>query len=255
MEVIYGLTGPNLDLILHSPGGSAEAAEALVSYLRSKFSDIRVIVPHAAMSAACMLACSGNRIVMGRHSFLGPIDPQFIVDTSLGRQMVPAHAILEQFKLAQEEAANPQRLGSWLPILQQYGPALITQCLLAQQLSEELVAEWLERYMFNGYSDAKTRAKSIAVALADHSKFKSHGRFIARDWAEANGLITEHLETNQNFQDAVLSVFHAANHTLSATSAVKLIENHNGRAFIKQQQFFAVPTPSGGQMTPPQPPH
>ena len=26
MEVIHGLTGPNLDLILHSPGGSLEAA-------------------------------------------------------------------------------------------------------------------------------------------------------------------------------------------------------------------------------------
>jgi hypothetical protein len=34
------------------PGRFCWAAEAIVSYLRSKFSDIRVIVPHAAMSAA-----------------------------------------------------------------------------------------------------------------------------------------------------------------------------------------------------------
>lgn len=34
MEVINGLTGDDLDLILHSPGGSPEAAEAIVSYLR-----------------------------------------------------------------------------------------------------------------------------------------------------------------------------------------------------------------------------
>ena len=38
MEVIHGLKGPNLDLVLHSPGGSPEAAEAFVLYLRSKFS-------------------------------------------------------------------------------------------------------------------------------------------------------------------------------------------------------------------------
>src|ERR1700676_1513636 len=32
MEVVHGLSGPNLDLILHSPGGSAVAAEAIVLY-------------------------------------------------------------------------------------------------------------------------------------------------------------------------------------------------------------------------------
>ncbi len=34
MEVSHGLEGDGLDLILHSPGGSPEAAEAIVSYLR-----------------------------------------------------------------------------------------------------------------------------------------------------------------------------------------------------------------------------
>ena len=38
MEVSNGLSGKDLDLILHSPGGSLEAAEAVVSYLRSRFS-------------------------------------------------------------------------------------------------------------------------------------------------------------------------------------------------------------------------
>ena len=75
MEVFHGLSSDNLDIILHSPGGSAEATEAMVSYIRSKFQDVRVIVPLQAMSAATMLACSGDKIVMGKHSFLGPIDP------------------------------------------------------------------------------------------------------------------------------------------------------------------------------------
>ena len=61
MEAVYGLTGRELDLIIHSPGGSAEAAEAIVVYLRSKFDHIRVFVPHMAMSAATMLACAADR--------------------------------------------------------------------------------------------------------------------------------------------------------------------------------------------------
>src|SRR5258708_7388678 len=106
MEVIHGLKGSALDLILHSPGGSPEAADAMVSYLREKFSDIRVIVPYAAMSAATMIACASNRLVMGRHSFLGPIDPQMVLDTALGRVQVPAQAILDQFEYAQEQSRD-----------------------------------------------------------------------------------------------------------------------------------------------------
>src|SRR5262245_58792619 len=62
MEAVYGLTDRNLDLIVHSPGGSVEAAEAIVEYLRSKFDHIWVFVPHMAMSAATMLACAADQI-------------------------------------------------------------------------------------------------------------------------------------------------------------------------------------------------
>lgn len=49
-----------LDLILHTPGGDVAATESIVDYLRSMFSnDIRVIVPHMAMSAGTM------RLILG----------------------------------------------------------------------------------------------------------------------------------------------------------------------------------------------
>lgn len=75
MEAVSGLKCDNLDLILHSGGGSAEATDAIVSYLRQKFKHIRVIIPQAAMSAATMLACSADIIIMGKQSSIGPIDP------------------------------------------------------------------------------------------------------------------------------------------------------------------------------------
>jgi ClpP class serine protease len=119
MEVIHGLDGSlGLDLIMHSPGGSPDAAEAVVHYLRSKFTHIRVIVPQAAMSAATMLACAANRIVMGKHSSLGPIDPQFLLPVPGGMTMAhPAQAILDQFELAKDECKDPKLLGAWIPIL------------------------------------------------------------------------------------------------------------------------------------------
>lgn len=107
MEVIHGLRGPNLDIILHSPGGSPEAAEAFVRYLRSKFSHIRVIVPQLAMSAATMIACAADVIVLGKHSFLGPIDPQIILNTPLGVRSVPAQAITKQFERPSPNVKTP----------------------------------------------------------------------------------------------------------------------------------------------------
>ena len=144
MEVSHGLESDGLDLILHSPGGSPEAAEAIVSYLRSRFSHIRVIVPQLAMSAATMIACAADEIVLGKHSFLGPTDPQILLPTSLGMRAVPAQAILDQFDRAQRECADPAKLSAWLPMLSQYGPDLLVQCVSALDMSKDLVRTWLE---------------------------------------------------------------------------------------------------------------
>lgn len=256
MEVVHALNGPNLDLILHLPGGSAESTEAIVLYLRSKFPDIRVFVPHAAMSAATMLACASNRIVMGKHSFIGPIDPQFIIRTELGVASVPAYAIREQFQRAQTACRdNPALLGTWLPILRQYGPALLVQCEIAQELSQSLVTAWLRQYMFAGQADAQVRAERISAGLANHPDHLSHGRFIPRDRARQLGLVVEDLETDQQLQDLVLSIFHATTHTFNATACVKLIENHLGRAFVRQvQQQFVIPMPGPPPIPMPGPP-
>jgi hypothetical protein len=238
MEVVNKLDGSKgLDLIVHSPGGSPDAAEAMVHYLRSKFDDIRVIVPQAAMSAATMLACASNCIVMGKHSSLGPIDPQFIVASQAGTTVHPAQAILDQFERAKQECKDPQLLGAWMPILPQYGPSLLVQCMNALTLAEELVSEWLRTWMFAslGPDEASARSLSIAKKLADHTQFKSHGRPIHRDAARSMGLCVADLEEDQKFQDLVLTVFHATTHTFAATAAVKIIENQLQRAFVKSQ--------------------
>jgi ATP-dependent protease ClpP protease subunit len=239
MEVIFEMKTRELDLVLHSPGGSPEATEAVVTYLRSKFDDIRVIIPHAAMSAATMLACAANRVVMGKHSFLGPIDPQFILQTPLGIQAVPAQAILDQFKRAQEECKDPKALSSWLPILSQYGPALLVQCDNAIELSQQLVTAWLQKYMFAG--QARETAEKIAWELSRHGSYKSHGRHISIESAKELGLVVDALEADHSFQEKVLSVFHAAMHTFAGTPAVKIVENNLGRAYIKMQQRILIP--------------
>lgn len=262
MEVIHGLKGPDLDLIIHSPGGSPGAAEALVHYLRSKFNHIRVVVPHMAMSAATMISCAADEIVMGKHSFLGPTDPQLMLPTGDGIRAVPAQAILEEFEQAIQECQDPKRIGAWLPKLSQYGPGLLVQCRNACELSALLVEQWLTTYMFKGEPDGATKAKTIAGWLADHGEFKTHSRPLPRDALLSKGLKIKPLEEKQEEQDAFLSVFHATMHTFNGTAAVKIIENHLGKAYLKQVRtmqmplMLPIPMPAPGQPAPgqPQPP-
>ncbi len=245
MEVTQGLEGSALDLILHSPGGSPEAAEAIVSYLRTRFSEIRVIVPQLAMSAATMISCAADEIVLGKHSFLGPTDPQILLSTPLGKRLAPAQTILDQFDKAQKECADPAKLSAWLPMLSQYGPDLLKRCETALDMSKELVKTWLETYMFNQLDDRSEKAELVATWLADHQEFKSHSRHISRDVIEEHLKVCR-LEDDEKLQDLSLSVFHATTHTFTSTSAAKIVENHTGRAFIKHHVVSPRPASQVG---------
>jgi hypothetical protein len=249
MEVFHELPGPNLDLILHSPGGQAEATERLVRYMRSKFTHVRVFVPLAAMSAATMWAMAADEIVMGKHSQLGPIDPQITTPNGV---TLPAGALLDQFQQASDELAEkPERISGWLPILQQYPPGLLNFCVNATELAQQLVGQWLQEYMFAGDGDGEGKAKAIASWLSDDKAHLSHSRPLTREQLQERGVKVSYLEDDQALQDAVLSVFHATMHTWNG-GAAKIIENHKGRAFVQHggQQVMLMPGPAPAQMPP-----
>lgn len=252
MEVVRGLRSGKLDIVIHSPGGSPEATEAIVTYLRSRFEHIRLIVPQAAMSAATLLACACDEVVLGAHSSLGPIDPQMILPSRDTVQVFPAQAILDQFERAKEECKDPQLLGAWIPVLSHYGPALLMQCVNALALAESLASEWLAKWMLRADPDGAAKAAKIAATLKDHTHFKSHARHISREKAREMGFVVSDLESDQRLQDLVLSIFHTSTQTFDGTPAVKLIENQHGRAFIKMQQQVALQVPFP-LMIPPQP--
>ena len=222
-----------IDILLHSPGGSAEATESIVELLRDRFSHIRFIIPNVAKSAATMLAMSGEQLMMDDRSELGPTDPQMIF-TQEGRVIVaPAQAIKDQFKAAQDEInADPKKLPSWVPILGWYGPALLAQCDNQLALAEELVSKWLERYMFAGDPKAKEKADRIAEYLADHNKFHSHARRVGITDLQALDANILDIRKEPVLHDAIRDLYTAISLSLSNTGAYKIVENSNGEALI-----------------------
>ena len=245
MSVMFGMTwSRNLTLVLHTPGGVTNAAETIVAYLRSKFNDIEVIVPTYAMSAGTMISLAANRIIMGRQSQLGPIDPQFVI----GPRAQSARAIVDQFENARIDILNnAAAAGVWFPVLQTIGPALLQDARNALDYGEQMVAQWLEQYMFHGKSNAKALAKRVASHFNDAKRHKSHGRRIDRDEARAQGLDVEDLEDSQELQDAVMTLYHLVTIAIEKGPAAKVLLSDLDTMFVKNWELAAAggPPPRG----------
>ena len=225
MNTVRGLDCENgLDLVLHTPGGSPMAAEAIVKYLRSKFGkNIRVIVPHMAMSAGTMIACSAKEIIMGKQSSLGPIDPQL--------NGIPAYSIQSEFEDAKIDLANgTQNFNYWRLLLSKYPAAYEKMAMDAIALSDTLLREWLGSCMLE--DAASETIEKVCNSLNEHVDSKAHARHFDASFCKSIGLHIIDLEADQRLQDAVLSVHHCYVHTFASTAAVKIIENQNGKAFI-----------------------
>lgn len=228
MSTIKGLDKTKgLDIVLHTPGGSIGATESIVHYLKTIFgNNIRAIVPQIAMSAGTMIACSCKEIIMGKHSNLGPIDPQI--------NGKPTHGIIEEFEKAKKEiSANPRSIPVWQTILSKYTPTLIGECEKAIKWSESMVENWLKENMFEGDDDKDKKANDVIAELGSHALTLSHDRHLAPDLLKSLGLKIFDLESDQDLQDKVLSLHHSCIITLTQTPAYKLIENQDGKAYIQ----------------------
>ncbi|MBI4430659.1 MAG: hypothetical protein HY587_02990 [Candidatus Omnitrophica bacterium] len=115
-DLIEGISSDAIDVFIHSPGGSAEAAERIVNLLRSNFKAVRFLVPHSAYSAATLLVLSGDEIGLSEKSALGPIDPQILDPYT--RRYVPAQALLKGFQEARKilEKEGPKAMPVYLPL-------------------------------------------------------------------------------------------------------------------------------------------
>jgi hypothetical protein len=249
MECCYGVGQRELDLVLHSPGGSPQAAEQILEYLRTRFDYIRAIVPLQAKSAATMIALGCDEILVGAHSELGLIDPQILVPVPEGSRFAPAHAILRDFERAKEQCKQDvSSIAAWTPILRSYAGGLIEFCNQAIKLSMEVVATWLEKFMLRhddmNIPESERAAKAVQIAewfgSADsYDRFRTHARPIRYPELQSIGLRVRCLEDDDALQDAALSILHVNEITFNGPAA-KIIENHDNRRMVVVEQNIAI---------------
>ncbi len=214
-----------LDLILHTPGGDVGATESLIDYFHNLYgTNIRTIVPQIAMSGGTLLAVSGKEIVMGAHSSLGPVDPQF--------GGMAAQSYLEEFEIAcRDVKEHPEKLLLWQTIIGKLQPGFLALCGRAIEWSSEILENTLKENMLK---ERVEQIDGVKHLLVDQRESKNHARHINRDKARNSGLVVVDLEKDQKLQDIVLSLHHLLCITFQQTTAAKIIASGvgNGRAFI-----------------------
>ena len=218
MSVTHGMDcTKGLTLILHTPGGVTNATETIIDYIHSKFKYVEVVIPTFAMSAGTIIALSADKIIMGRQSQLGPIDPQMIMN---GRAF-SAVSVKAQFEMAKRDINEDiKNAHVWALILGGMPPGILVEAQHAADYSEEIVRSWLTK---KGYNNAA----SIAQYFNSPEIHKNHGKRINKEDAKAIGLHIENLEDNQEFQDAVLTAYHAITIIFEKSPATKMIASNN----------------------------
>jgi len=238
MTACHGIDhSKGLDLILHTPGGIVSAAESIIHYLRSMFgTNIRVIVPHLAMSAGTMLAFAAKEIIMGKQSSLGPFDP--IING------VPADGVLKEVEnIYKEVSQDPNRGFVWRPILEKYRPTFIGICENACKMARDVSKEILKSGMFCEDTKKVQKVRKIISYFSSHVKTQTHDRHIPIDKCQELGLIVTPLEDNQEFQDAILSFHHTIMILIDRSTVVKGIGNHAGKMYINNLGPPQQPSP------------
>jgi hypothetical protein len=249
-EVVRGLEEDAVDLILHSPGGSPEAAESIVAVLRSQFKTVRVLVPVMAKSAATMIALSANEILMPISAELGPIDPQFLLSDGRGSQrMTPAQAIIDEVQRAQQAVtAGQPDAPVWLMQVQGQPPGLYQQALNAVQLSKQLVKGWLEKYMFAGDPNAAATAQAIVDYLGDHNRFLSHARRVDfKALADMGAKVFNITDVDRQLWQLLEELWYTVEHTFQGSAVFKMWENSKGIGLfqVMRPQMILAAAPEG----------
>jgi ATP-dependent protease ClpP protease subunit len=230
MTASAGLDSRELDLVLHSPGGTVEATEQVVSYLRRRYDHIRVIVPLCVLSTATLLCCAADRILMAEHAVLSPIDPVINWSHQGSTYSALAQNLINEYSIAQRTIRkNRDNAGLWLERLKAYPPGLLAACVAQAELSRTLARAWLQDYMFRGEEEAAARAESVSAWLADSRDFVGGLRPIGHSQASSTGLKVELLNEDEALLDDVMAVYYAGVTKFQGGDCVKIIENHAGK--------------------------
>ena len=160
----------NIDVIVDSPGGDADAAYHIAKMIHASFTGtITYIVPRFAKSAATLMVCGGNKIVMGETSELGPLDPQIQQDDG---NYISAKAVQSTLDLIKEHLRRKDKTGLELATIlaSRINPLTLGQYQSTLKIAQEYQKELLLLRMFRSKAQVNKMVKKFATGYTHHSR-------------------------------------------------------------------------------------
>ena len=157
-----------VDVYIETPGGSGEAAEEIVLFLRKHFETVAFVVSGEAKSAGTLIVLSGDEILMTETGSLGPIDAQM----KIGRSVISAYDYMEWVEQKRSDAEKTDRLNPFdATMVAQITPGELGSVFHALKFAEDLIVDWLVKYKFKKWDRTETRG----IAVTDEMKRKRAG--------------------------------------------------------------------------------
>ncbi len=197
-EILEGVHGDEIDLILHTPGGMVDAVEKFVTVLRQRRKNYRVIVPSIAKSGGTVIAISGKDILLGVNSELGPIDPQFVLP-NIGP--VPCQFIAD-------DDSQPK-------VIRSLADSAVKRM---KGLAEKILSEGMLR------GSSSDTLNSVVEKLSSSDTYNSHGAVIDFTEAQSLGLSVNWMPPEEKLWKYVWLLYCCYDHDLLLRDYGKVIE-------------------------------
>ena len=143
---------------------------------------------------------------------------------------VACQSVLEEFDTAvREVSANPASAALWQVIFNKYTPTFITACKKSIEWSEKLMVDYIQAVYGTSFN-----IKPVKDIFLNNKKSYSHNRHIPKEACKNAGLHIIDLESNQDLQEAVLSLHHTYMILFDKFSIAKVVENQTGSCYVQQ---------------------
>jgi len=137
-----------IDLILHTPGGHAVAAQMMAMAIKSHPERVTVMIPYFSMSGGSLMAVASDEIRMEKYSVLGPVDPQILVPD--GNQWPAASLAGLPEKKPATHVSDTMLVMSDVAKLETENAIAFVKWLLADRMGDEKATEAAE-FLARGY--------------------------------------------------------------------------------------------------------
>ncbi len=244
-DVLRNIEDKKIDFYIETPGGSGEAAEEIVRFLRSKFDDISFVVSGEAKSAGTLIVLSGDEIYMTESGALGPIDAQI----KIGRSFISAFDYVEWVTEKRNEAEKTGKLNPFdATMVAQISPGELSGVQHSLSFAKDLVVEWLQNYKFKNWNRTETRnvevtkemktqrANEIVGDLINHGKWRSHGRSLKISDLHEIGLKIHRIDDNKDLSEIVYRIQTVIRMLYNSTSSYKIFATKDNKLFKQAVQ-------------------